>query len=474
MNLSVFLKSADSPPLADYQQRAIERILSPDSKGLMLAHGVGTGKTRSAIEAAKQLGQSADVVVPAALIPNWKRELNKWEAGSLPVTFYTLEKLQRDPTTPLNSPTLIVDEVHRIRNARKAYQALKKSPALKKIFLSGTPMINKPSDLLPPLKLISKDPKLRVSGAAFNTIIDDAVADPAEDAVGKLTPEQRKTNYKALDEPAKRVMRKQIINTLQKYVDAHTVKTQDMPSVTTEDVLAKANKRQSFIQSLLRGKIELNLDDRQKFLETLSPDRQDLNRFRAFRIGERQLANGDPGMMHGQTSPKMNQAVKNFIESYKKNKKHKAIIYSNFVRSGLDLYKKQLAKEKIPYGEFSGAIDKKERDQVIKDYNADKLNALLISSAGAEGLDLKGTNAVHIIDPHFNESRSQQAMARGIRKGSHNHLPPDLRKVHVLRYYLDNPADETADVILNNMANNKQKSINYLLETLNNLSKKEQ
>jgi uncharacterized protein (UPF0305 family) len=56
------------------------------------------------------------------------------------------------------------------------------------------------------------------------------------------------------------------------------------------------------------------------------------------------------------------------------------------------------------------------------------------SSAAAEGLDLKGTKLVQILDPHFNNSRIEQAIARGIRYKSHDHLPPEERKVQVQRY----------------------------------------
>jgi SNF2 family DNA or RNA helicase len=464
----IFHKYAEvPPPLTDYQKRVVERLLDPANKGLLVAHGVGTGKTRTAIESIRQLNQPADIVAPAALIPNWRKELNRWNAEDLPVTFHTLEKLQRENPESLNEPVLVVDEVHRLRNKRKAYQALLQSLAKKKVLLSGTPMINKPSDILPPLKLINEDKKLTMGGKAFNSIIDDAVSDiPAEPiaTTTQQTAKDKKVKYNDLDEFGKRRRRQQIIDTLKKYVDMHMEPPKDMPSYSVQDVVVNQNKRQSVLLAALRG--WLDEKSLEKLKETLAPHRQSLEKLRAFRIGERQLANGDPGMMRGQSSPKMDQAVKNFINAYKENKKHKAIVYSNFINAGLDLYKKELAKAGIPYGEFSGRIPRKERYQTINEYNDDKLNALLISGAGAEGLNLKGTNAVHIIEPHFNESRSQQAMARGIRKGSHNHLPQSLRNVDVMRYYLKDPKEETADIIVGNMAQNKQKSINYLLNTL--------
>ena len=59
---------------------------------------------------------------------------------------------------------------------------------------------------------------------------------------------------------------------------------------------------------------------------------------------------------------------------------------------------------------------------------------LLLSSSGAEGLNLKGTKMAQILDPHFNDSKIEQVIARGIRRGSHAHLPEEERKVVVQKY----------------------------------------
>lgn len=88
---------------------------------------------------------------------------------------------------------------------------------------------------------------------------------------------------------------------------------------------------------------------------------------------------------------------------------------------------------------FTGGLNDKARKEIVDDYNDGKYTALLISTAGTEGLDLKGTRSVQILDPHFNNEKINQAVGRGVRYLSHSHLPKEDRKVEVLRYLSTKP-----------------------------------
>jgi superfamily II DNA/RNA helicase len=85
---------------------------------------------------------------------------------------------------------------------------------------------------------------------------------------------------------------------------------------------------------------------------------------------------------------------------------------------------------------------------MIKDYNANKIKALLISSAGAEGLDLKGTRLVQILEPHFNNEKIKQVIGRAARYKSHEGLSPEKRKVLVQNYLSASPQLSRLDKIL--------------------------
>ena len=90
--------------------------------------------------------------------------------------------------------------------------------------------------------------------------------------------------------------------------------------------------------------------------------------------------------------------------------------------------------KKIPHALFTGAVNPKVRKQAVTDYNQGKLKALLLSSAGGEGLDLKGTRQIQVLEPHWNEEKLKQVIGRAIRHGSHSHLKKEERNVKVQRY----------------------------------------
>ena len=80
---------------------------------------------------------------------------------------------------------------------------------------------------------------------------------------------------------------------------------------------------------------------------------------------------------------------------------------------------------------------------------------LVITKAGAEGLDLKETRSIVIIDPTFNPSSIEQIIGRGVRYKSHEHLPVADRVVNVYFMELVKPVgiagSLTGDQILYNI-----------------------
>ncbi len=57
-----------------------------------------------------------------------------------------------------------------------------------------------------------------------------------------------------------------------------------------------------------------------------------------------------------------------------------------------------------------------------------------ITAAGAEGISLKCVRAVHIMEPFWNDVRTEQVKGRAVRICSHEDLPPDQRTVSVFTY----------------------------------------
>lgn len=63
------------------------------------------------------------------------------------------------------------------------------------------------------------------------------------------------------------------------------------------------------------------------------------------------------------------------------------------------------------------------------------IKLLMITQSGAEGISLKNTRQVHIMEPYWNHIRIQQVIGRAIRAYSHIALPKEERNVKVFLYY---------------------------------------
>tara|TARA_B110000908_G_C10248931_1_gene450630 strand:- start:1508 stop:2941 length:1434 start_codon:yes stop_codon:yes gene_type:complete len=102
--------------------------------------------------------------------------------------------------------------------------------------------------------------------------------------------------------------------------------------------------------------------------------------------------------------------------------------------------KKNFTKDKRRFMEFHGKVDRdtrtknKEVYNSPENYNGKIIKIILISPAGAEGLNLMSTRQVHIMEPYWNEVKIEQVVGRAIRICSHKYLPMDQRKVDVFRY----------------------------------------
>ena len=134
--------------LLPHQQRVVERI--QQQPGLVVAHGLGSGKTLTSIASQTALGMPTTVVAPAALLGNYRKEQERHLEGPRKKT--ELQSLQQAALqgAVLPNPLLIVDEAHRLRDtSTKAHQAVASNEAEKRLLLTGSPFYNHPSDIAP-------------------------------------------------------------------------------------------------------------------------------------------------------------------------------------------------------------------------------------------------------------------------------------------------------------------------------------
>jgi hypothetical protein len=74
------------------------------------------------------------------------------------------------------------------------------------------------------------------------------------------------------------------------------------------------------------------------------------------------------------------------------------------------------------------------------------VRVFIATASASEGINLFGYREAHILDPHFNLSRIEQAIGRTIRYKSHLMLPPQMRNVVVYMYSATLPKVETVDL----------------------------
>jgi superfamily II DNA or RNA helicase len=175
------------------------------------------------------------------------------------------------------------------------------------------------------------------------------------------------------------------------------------------------------------------------------------------------------------------------------------LVYSNYVEmEGLQIFKIYLAlfgfvsieeidksdksgtnKEKLGfrYMEFHGGIDKELRERNKKLFNSkennygDILKIIMISPAGAEGINLNNCRQVHILEPYWNEVRIEQVIGRAVRQCHHRDIPLNERTVDVFRYkIIRSSGKETSDEFMENISRRKNNLLISFIEAMKEIA----
>jgi superfamily II DNA or RNA helicase len=275
----------EESPLLPHQQRVIERLSQKDQPGLVLMHGLGSGKTRSSIEAYKALGLPAEALLPAALRGNYRKEISKW-IGKTPedLNIRSQQEAARKGLNPeeFKNKLLIVDEAHRLRNeTSKLYSSVRDLPAAKRVLLTGTPIYNHPSDIA---KLIN------IAGGK------DILPEDKEDFekkflnTRKIAPSLGARLLGATSGEESNVKNPEFLRKVfKKYIDYHAGQSEGFPSVENEMVRVPMSDKQQGIYKALMKDLPWHL--RLKVKMGLPPDKRELERLVPFLTGARMISN---------------------------------------------------------------------------------------------------------------------------------------------------------------------------------------
>lgn len=426
------MKGKGDRTLKAYQKLVIKQLLG-DKKGLLAVHGIGSGKTLTAVTASQCLLATGKVkgvllITKKGLIDNFKNEMNNYGVKSKSKKLYQYESFEKirllantlEKAKKLGKNKLIIiDEAHVLRadttktskgeqggkNARAAMNVCKY--AKKVLLLTATPVVNKESEIINLMSLVD----------------------------GREPITKNKFDKHILNDPEE--LRK-YFNCNISYFKCDRLKDKDntYPTDITHQVNLKMNKQ--YYKDYLKVQKNLELEYVGKTLSNM------------FYTGVRQMSN-NIDYKNPDKSQKV-QWIMDFLLNNKngpvKNPKMKTVIYSNYLQSGIDSIAKLLYDKDIPFSRISGTemksenasrarqMSNKKRTEELNKYNKGESNILLISAAGGTGLNLKATRNFILFEPQWNRAIEEQAIGRAIRSDSHTHLPKDERYVDVYRMRL--------------------------------------
>lgn len=454
--------------LKPHQERVHRRL--EKAPGVLVYHGLGSGKTITSITAGAHLGLNSEVAVPASLRNNYRKEIDKVQPRSgFNVNSY--EGFSKHPDA--SGKLLIADEGQRLRDpASHRSVALQAASHLanKRLILSGTPIQNSPEELAPIMNTVAGKHILPVGETFKQRFVQEKEVDPGFFA--KLRGVKPGVEHAIKNE-------NELAKTVRGLVDYHPSSKDGFPAKHVSHVDVEMDPRQKKVYETVTGRIPKSIFH--KMERNLPPSKAESKQLNSFFTAARIVSNTPAPYQHGMSheegfarSPKLQRVFGDIHSSIKANPNHKSLVYSNYLEGGVMPLATALHKSGIPYGMFTGGMSDKARKQIVDDYNSGKSKVLLISGAGAEGLDLKGTRMVHVMEPHWNEARINQVIGRAIRYGSHSHLPEDQRHVHVRTYHSVLPEKgifkkkrpTSADQYLKNLAARKQSLIDQFHKVL--------
>jgi SNF2 family DNA or RNA helicase len=374
-----------------YQMEGIA-FLMPRHAAL-LADEMGLGKTVQTLLALRLLFHGglvrrALLVCPKPLVNNWSRELRtwapdvpfeviggdleerrvSWTVSNCPLKLVNYELLTRDAALAgdeqVHFDLVVLDEAQRIKNREsKTAQAVRTVRRDRSWALTGTPIENKPDDLVNLFAFIDPD---------------------------RIPPETPAKRLPALTGDC--ILRRTKEDVLT-----------DMPPKTIHDVYLELTPAQKEAYALAEkdGVVRLNA-----LGETITVQH-------VFELVMRlkQICNFDP--MTGQ-SAKLEQLAADLAEVAESGRK--AIVFSQWVEP-----LERIARALAPLGplQFHGRIPPAERQAVLDRFRADRGKHVLLMSyaTGSVGLNLQFTNYVFLFDRWWNPAVEDQAINRAHRIG---------------------------------------------------------
>lgn len=511
------LKKDYDSRLFEYQNVVLQHMINEDTRGILLYWDVGSGKTMISVsicEYFRKKGRKPIIVSPKSLQDNFVKTIEKFtnnnekalkdykfaSSNSPNLIKQMTESLISEGVSNgvLNNKVIIVDEAHSIFNsitngskvASEFYNMIMRSKNIKIVFLTGTPIINNFFEIVPALNMCAGyiNNKYTILPEFYdefvNYFVDNKVLKNTNKfqnrIFGLVSYFGQFYSYKHIpfQENIKLTIKKENFPDRLpiKIIKVSMSNKQNARYLEFRDIEKRETKYEGKYGNGFSGGAIL----REKNIESSS-----------YRIRSRQVSNillddVDYSSLEElkKYTPKIISLIKNIQENHDKQL---GLIYSNFLDYGLtpigktleligfeDYFNESRDTEKPCYAIFSGKVDIEIRNEIVNIFNSkenkdgSRIRLLLVSSVGSKGLNLKRIRHIHIMEPNWSYTTTEQIIGRGIRYKSHDDLPEEERNVSVYQYLSDyskdfketfNPKEPTSDLTLF-YSSLKQKELN--------------
>jgi len=396
----------------DYQTKIVEFMMK--NRGLIVYHKVGSGKTLTAILVSqcfldRNPYYNVIVITPAGLLDNFKKEMETSYGdikNSIKYRYYSYQgfcNAYKQGKVDCRRALLIIDEGHNLRTPYHKSKTNGKETgvmngiitdaaklASKVLILTGTPLYNSSNDIIQLYNMIKSPLSPKQTPTTFSYDMLKCKISFYDTGKSPDFP-KRKNHFIPIE------MTPEYLQKYEKLVEDTKVGMQQRGALSLK--LYGENNLQIFFNAIRRG--VNNLED--------------------------------------ENSPKIQWVVQKILNPATPGP---IIVFSHWLDAGNKIVASELKKHNVPYAYIRGEVPVKERSEIVKKYNHGIIRVLLISKAGGEGLDLKNTRTIILLEPSWNEASIEQVVGRGVRYKSHILLPPEERKVDV--FYLDHikPTDK--------------------------------
>ena len=442
-----------SKSLQKHQVEFVDNFINGFPKGAIAVHGVGSGKTLTAVISAETFLQKFPdskviVITPASLLAGFKEELYAYDPAiekDKRYTFFTYDGYANAvkkglKTADCQDALLIVDEAQNLRTTIRikeetvlnddgnleARDVVKSGArvlsiikncsmkARKILLLSATPVVNNIGDLENLMAMINGHEPLDPKSGFFNQLIN--------------SPE---------------LMARYFGCRLSFF--SHDKATRDKFFPQMEEMYVPIVMNAKTLEAYKSIESEKPSDEIRKQLHI----KADTSKINAFFTGLRKAVNAIGGEnsqkvnfildwingVRDETPNKKIGLTKKIIDSHTKQ----VVLFTHFKDTGSNLIIKRLKEEGIKFGIINGTVSKPNRAKIVKEYVAGNIQVILISKAGAEGLNLLKTGYIIIIEPSWNNTEQEQVKGRGVRFMSHTSLPKEKQNVLILDLFLIKP-----------------------------------